>query len=55
MSAETVATVDFHADGEGTRVELDQAGFADERERDMHADGWGGCLDNLARRVLPRG
>jgi uncharacterized protein YndB with AHSA1/START domain len=55
MPAETVVTVEFHADGEGTRVELHQAGFPDPHDRDMHADGWAGCLDNLERRVFPGG
>ena len=52
MDAETLVTVEFVADGGGTRVELLQTGFPDEQERDMHADGWGGCLDNLERRVF---
>jgi uncharacterized protein YndB with AHSA1/START domain len=52
MPNETLVTVEFHADGDGTRVELHQAGFPDAHDRDMHADGWGGCLDNLARRVF---
>ena len=51
----TLVTVEFHPDGEGTRVELHHAGFPDERDRDMHADGWGACLDNLARRVFANG
>lgn len=34
---------------------LHQSGFPDEQDRDMHADGWGGCLDNLERRVFPDG
>jgi uncharacterized protein YndB with AHSA1/START domain len=55
MPAETVVTVEFHAEGDGTRVELHQAGFPDAHDRDMHADGWTGCLDNLARRVFPDG
>ena len=50
MPTETVVTVEFHADGEGTRVDLHQAGFPDAHDRDMHADGWAGCLDNLGRR-----
>ena len=55
MPTETLVTVEFVADGDGTRVELHQAGFPDEHDRDMHADGWSGCLDNLARRVFPDG
>ena len=55
MPTETLVTVEFHPDGEGTRVELHQAGFPDAHDRDMHADGWRGCLDNLTRRVFPDG
>jgi uncharacterized protein YndB with AHSA1/START domain len=55
MPTETVVTVEFHGEGDGTRVELHQAGFPDAHDRDMHADGWNGCLDNLARRVFPGG
>ena len=55
MPTETLVTVEFVAEEEGTRVELVQTGFPDERDRDMHADGWGGCLDNLARRVFSDG
>jgi uncharacterized protein YndB with AHSA1/START domain len=54
MPTETRVSVDFHADGDGTRVELRQTGFPDAHDRDMHADGWRGCLDNLERRVFPR-
>jgi uncharacterized protein YndB with AHSA1/START domain len=53
MPTETLVTVEFQPDGDGTRVDLQQSGFPDERDRDMHADGWGGCLDNLERRVFP--
>jgi uncharacterized protein YndB with AHSA1/START domain len=53
MPTETRVTVEFHPDGEGTRVELHQTGFPDDHDRDMHADGWSGCLDNLERRVFP--
>ena len=52
-ASETRVTVEFHADGAGTRVELLHSGFPDARDRDMHADGWSGCLDNLERRVFP--
>jgi uncharacterized protein YndB with AHSA1/START domain len=35
--------------------EYAQTGFPDEHDRDMHADGWCGCLDNLARRLFADG
>ena len=49
---DTLVTVEFHPDGDGTRVVLTHSGFPDEREREMHGHGWAGCLDNLASRVL---
>ena len=55
MPSETLVSVEFVADGDGTRVELRQTGFPDEEDRDMHAHGWGGCLDNLERRVFSDG
>ena len=48
-SAETIVEVDFVADGDGTRVDLTHRGFANAQIRDMHAQGWTGCLDNLER------
>jgi uncharacterized protein YndB with AHSA1/START domain len=51
-SARTLVTVEFHAEGERTRVVLTHDGFATDAAREMHAGGWTGCLDNLERRVL---
>jgi uncharacterized protein YndB with AHSA1/START domain len=48
-SAETIVEVDFVADGDGTRVDLVHRGFANAQIRDMHAQGWTGCLDSLER------
>jgi uncharacterized protein YndB with AHSA1/START domain len=48
----TVVTVEFVAEGSGTRVVLEQRGFVDEADRDRHEHGWGQCLDNLERRVI---
>lgn len=52
VGAVTVVTVEFVPDGSGTRVTLEQRGFADESDRDSHDHGWQGCLDNLERRVI---
>jgi hypothetical protein len=52
-SERTLVVVDFLADGDGTEVVLTHRGFADERIRDLHAGGWGACLDSLARKVFP--
>jgi uncharacterized protein YndB with AHSA1/START domain len=52
-SAETLVTVDFHDEGGSTRVVLTHDGFATDRARDLHAEGWTGCLGNLERRLFP--
>jgi uncharacterized protein YndB with AHSA1/START domain len=48
----TVVVVELHEDGNGTELRLTQRGFAGERIRDLHVEGWNGCLDNLEGRVL---
>lgn len=48
-SESTLVEVDFRPDGEGTVVELTHTRFADDRIRDLHGEGWTGCLDNLER------
>lgn len=45
-------TVDFVADGDGTRVELTHSGLASDASRARHEHGWNACLDNLAQRVF---
>jgi len=49
----TIVTVEFHAAGDRTRVVLTHRGFATDHVRDLHAGGWGACLDNLGDRVFP--
>jgi uncharacterized protein YndB with AHSA1/START domain len=51
-SAGTLVTVRFVAEGDGTRVVLDHAGFATDVVRDRHDHGWSACLDNLDARVV---
>ena len=51
-SADTLVTVEFHAEGSRTRVTVVHEGFATEGARDLHTGGWTGCLDNLDARVL---
>lgn len=53
-SEATLVEVDFLDAGGATDVVLTQSGFADARIRDMHAEGWSGCLDNLGRLEWPR-
>jgi uncharacterized protein YndB with AHSA1/START domain len=43
----TLVTVEFAADGDGTEVVLTHTGFAGEHIRDLHGEGWTGCLANL--------
>lgn len=52
LTSVTVVTVEFVAEGSGTRVILEQRGFVTEPDRDSHDEGWRGCLDNLERRVV---
>lgn len=51
-SEHTLVLVEFAEEGDGTRVDLTHGGFADERIRDLHGEGWTGCLDKLERRVF---
>ena len=51
-SERTLVEVDFLVHGGGTEVVLTHSGFAGDRIRDLHGEGWGGCLDNLESRVL---
>jgi uncharacterized protein YndB with AHSA1/START domain len=49
MATETIVTVEFSGDGDGTAVELTHTGFPSEGNRDQHAHGWEGCFANLER------
>jgi uncharacterized protein YndB with AHSA1/START domain len=51
-SERTLVEVDFVEDGGGTEVVLRHSGFAGDRIRDLHGEGWSGCLDNLEQRAL---
>ena len=51
-SENTLVEVDFREDGDSTEVVVTHSGFATPELRDMHAQGWNGCLDNLERRVF---
>ena len=42
-------TVDFRADGDGTRVELTHSELTSEESRAQHEHGWNACFDNLER------
>ena len=51
-SAGSLVTVEFVEDETGTMVVLRHRGFATPEVRDLHGEGWRGCLANLERRVL---
>ena len=46
---ETLVTIDFHEEGEATRVVMLHEGFLTEQARDGHREGWSSCLDRLER------
>jgi uncharacterized protein YndB with AHSA1/START domain len=48
----TLVEVEFAEDGGGTEVVLTHGGFAEARIRDLHGEGWAGCLANLQDRVF---
>lgn len=48
----TIVVVELREDGDGTALELTHRGFDGEHIRDLHLEGWTGCLDNLEERVL---
>jgi uncharacterized protein YndB with AHSA1/START domain len=52
-SERSLVVVDFLEAGDATEVLLTQRGFAGTQIRDLHAEGWQGCLDSLGRRVFP--
>jgi len=52
IGPESCVTVDFVADGAGTRVELTHTGLVSEQSRARHGHGWDACLDNVAGRVF---
>jgi uncharacterized protein YndB with AHSA1/START domain len=49
---ETVVTVEFHGDGDRTRVVLTHRGFGTDQSREQHEHGWNACRDNMGRRVF---
>jgi uncharacterized protein YndB with AHSA1/START domain len=46
---ESLVTVEFKPDGDGTLLTLTHSQFADEPARDRHQLGWNGALDKLAK------
>ena len=51
-SENSVVTVSFRAEGEGTRVVLDHAELESDESVANHEHGWKGCLESLATRVF---
>jgi uncharacterized protein YndB with AHSA1/START domain len=48
----SLVAVDFHDDGDGTKVVLEHSGLPSQGSREQHGEGWKACLDNLARRLF---
>ena len=44
---ETLVTVEFEPAAGGTRLTLTHSRFAEDETRDVHVDGWTGCLAKL--------
>lgn len=44
---ESLVTVEFKRDGDGTLLTLTHENFADEPARDRHRSGWDGAIDKL--------
>ena len=49
----TLVTVLFNPHARGTELVLGHTGFASTASRDEHADGWAGCLEQLAGGGIP--
>lgn len=50
---ETALTVEFHPDGDGTRLRFSQSGFSSPEARDGHREGWSSAFDNLQALFQP--
>ncbi len=50
-SPETFVTVEFKDVKGGTEVVIIHERFADYKTRDLHKQGWRGCLENLTKRI----
>lgn len=44
---DSVVTVTFTAEGDGTRVDIVHEKLPDAARADAHTEGWGGCLENM--------
>lgn len=47
--AETLVSVELRPAGSGTEMTLTHTKFATDRSRDMHSQGWSGCIAKLER------
>lgn len=45
--AETLVTVELRKKGEATELTLTHSKFANDKDRDMHSQGWMGCIGRL--------
>ena len=46
---ETLVTIDLRKKGVGTELTLTHTKFSDEKIRDMHSEGWAGCIGRLEK------
>ena len=46
---ETLVTIDLRKKGAGTELTLTHSKFADGKTRDMHNEGWAGCVGRLEK------
>ena len=49
LTPDTIVTLEFHEEGDATRVVLTQTGFADKANCDSHEGGWSGSFRNLTQ------
>jgi uncharacterized protein YndB with AHSA1/START domain len=49
---ETLVTIDLRKKGEDTELTLTHSKFADDKTRDMHNEGWVGCVGRLEKLMV---
>lgn len=47
ITPETLLTVEFHEEGDSTRIVMTQVGFESESMKEAHIGGWSSALDQL--------
>ena len=49
QGSETLVTIELRKNGAGTELSLTHTKFVDEASRDMHSQGWAGCVGRLEK------